>query len=158
VLLLEGGTFKGAQIFSQEQESRFESCGERRELKLWILRKIFMFLSGQRPKGVGGVYLVPPSGPTHGPPKLWCCGPLLLHCCYTHPFLSLSLPLFIEITFYVSYAMLLSYDFLLRSLIGDLIKLVINQFMLLLSFIYIYAFISSMACTYGVASLRALCA
>jgi hypothetical protein len=34
VLLLEGGTLKGAQIFSQEQESRLKLYGERRELKL----------------------------------------------------------------------------------------------------------------------------
>jgi hypothetical protein len=34
VLLLEGGAHKGAQIFSQEQESRLKLLRERREFKL----------------------------------------------------------------------------------------------------------------------------
>jgi hypothetical protein len=35
---------------------------ERGELKLWISRKLFMILSGQRPKGVsGGLFIVPTS-------------------------------------------------------------------------------------------------
>jgi hypothetical protein len=58
VLLLEsGGTLKGARIFSQEQEFKVWILGEREKLKLWISRRVFAFLSGQRLKGEVGVYL-----------------------------------------------------------------------------------------------------
>jgi hypothetical protein len=67
VLLLEGGTLKGAQIFSQEQESRLESWRERRELKLWISRRFFVFLSGQWLKEAGGgLFIAPPQNSRWG--------------------------------------------------------------------------------------------
>jgi hypothetical protein len=58
VLLLEGGTLKEAQIFSQESRIRIE----RKELKLWDLKECSYFLSGQQPKGVcGGLFIAPTS-------------------------------------------------------------------------------------------------
>jgi hypothetical protein len=54
VLLLEGGTLKRAQTFSQEQESRV-NLRERGESSRNGYQGCFShLLSGQRPKGVGG--------------------------------------------------------------------------------------------------------
>jgi hypothetical protein len=60
VLLLEGGTLKRAQIFSQEQESRVNLRDRGESSRNESQGSFSCLLSGQWPQGVGGgLFIVP---------------------------------------------------------------------------------------------------
>jgi hypothetical protein len=63
VLLLEGGTLKGAQIFSQEQEFKIEALGREERAQALDLKEAFHFSEWLTAQGGrwGSIYIAPTS-------------------------------------------------------------------------------------------------